>query len=372
MRMRFERWAMLLACAALCTAPAAAHAQPQAPAPAPAAAPEPAASRDETDAAIDRALGYLASQQQQSGCIGQTGNGIALTSLSLLAFAAAGHQLSDPTPQGLCMRRALQYVIQPQFQDPQGFFGNADGSVMYGHGVATLMLSEMLGMAENEQQEQIIRQRLRKAIDLILRAQAVRKEARHQGGWRYKPDSGDADLSITVWQLLALRAAKNAGMDVPQEAIESAAAYVRRSYASPVSPEGKPTNMETAFGYQVGSGPAYACATAGMLSLQLCGYYKDPTVEGTANWLGKISPQYNDSWFFYGTYYYAQCTYQFGGPLAQQGRQRVRDLLLPKQKSDGSWEAGDGAERHAGPIYTTSLAVLSLAVKYHYLPIYQR
>src|SRR5205814_1427099 len=75
-----------------------------------------------------------------------------------------------------------------------------------------------------------IRDRCAKAIELILRAQKVRKNELFRGGWRYTPDSSDADLSITVWQLMALRAAKNAGMDVPKQAIDDAVGYLKRSY----------------------------------------------------------------------------------------------------------------------------------------------
>ena len=114
-------------------------------------------------------------------------------------------------------RKALDYVLQPDSQTPEGYFGAKDGSRMYGHGITTLMLAEMLGMGADANQDELIRTRCRHAVELILRAQKVTKNELNQGGWRYTPDAGDSDMSVTVWQTMALRAAKNAGLDVPKE-----------------------------------------------------------------------------------------------------------------------------------------------------------
>ena len=74
----------------------------------------------------------------------------------------------------------------------------------------------------------------------------------------------------------------------------------------------------------------------------------------------------------YGTYYYAQGMYQRGGDHADTARKLVQEMLLKEQDGNGSWEAKNGEERNAGRVYCTSMAVLSLSVKYHYLPIYQK
>jgi hypothetical protein len=50
----------------------------------------------------------------------------------------------------------------------------------------------------------------------------------------------------------------------------------------------------------------------------------------------------------------------------------VSQLLLGEQNADGSWSSTRGEERNYGSAYATALAVLSLSVTYHYLPIYQR
>jgi hypothetical protein len=82
-------------------------------------------------------------------------------------------------------------------------------------------------------------------------------------------------------------------------------------------------------------------------------------------------PEKSRKFFFYGTYYYAQGMYQRGGDYAKQAREMVENILLELQRENGSW-IGSGSEAGAGEVYSTTLAILALAVKYHYLPIYQR
>ena len=222
-------------------------------------------------------------------------------------------------------------------------------------------------------QDELLRTKCRKAIELILRAQKVPKNDNNRGGWRYTPDSGDSDMSVTVWQTMALRAAKNAGMDVPREAIEEAVRYIKRCY-EPEKTRSKGKEEKTgvgSFGYQ-GRGRELSTTAEGLLALQVCGEYESEEVKGAANRLLRDGIRQGERWFFYLTYYYAQGMYQSGGQHAQEGRRVVADVLLPLQARDGSWEGTGGEERQGGKIYATSMAVLSLAVKNHFLPIYQR
>jgi len=118
--------------------------------------------------------------------------------------------------------------------------------------------------------------------------------------------------------------------------------------------------------------PSFTMTAAGLLAMQVCGNYESPLVTGSADWLLKNPPKWTERFFFYGTYYYAQGMYQRGGEHALVADRLVRQILLPKQNGDGSWTASSGEETGNGQVYSTSLAVLSLSVKYHYLPIYQR
>ena len=325
------------------------------------------------DEALERGVKYLLTQQEESGVITNKGrrNETAMTSLAVLAMAACGHQPADATPEGRAMKKALAYILQPDLQQPDGYFGEKDNSRMYGHGITTLMLTEMLGMGADAKQDDLLRDRVRKAIDLILRAQKVPKNDKARGGWRYLPSDTSSDMSVTVWQVMALRAARNAGMEVPKEAIEGAVGYIKSLY----EPEGQADKRGRArpggFGYQ-SKGNEISTTSEGLLALQVCGEYEAEETLGASERLFREGIRTDERWFFYTTYYYAQGMYQRGGKYAEAGQAKVSELLLPLQSREGFWENGGGDGREAGKVYATSMAIMSLAVKNHFLPIYQR
>jgi hypothetical protein len=319
-----------------------------------------ARAEQRVDSAVLRATDYLISKQDMRGAILENrSNETAMTALALLAMAAVGHQPTEEGKYGDAFRKALQFVIKEDRMDKDGYFGSTDGSRMYGHGIVTLMLAELAGMGGDAAVNEVLRKRCQAGVDLILRAQSAAKAKGQEGGWRYSPKASDSDLSVTVWQLMALRAAKNSGFEVPGAAIEQAVNYIKRLHTSKI------------FAYQAGGRSNWATASEGLLALQVCGEYQSPEVLVTADWLLKNPPTVSD-FFFYGTYYYAQGMYQRGGSHAEAAVQKVNDLLLPLQDTDGSWKSAGSGSEGSLRIYRTAMAMLSLAVKYHYLPIYQR
>ena len=329
--------------------------------------------KDEVDKSVERAIQFLISKQHEDGSIHDKGADTAMTSLAIMAMASVGAQPNEPGPRGESMRKAIAYVLRDDRIDKEGYFGRADSSRMYGHGIITLMLTEMLGMGLDAGQDKLLQARCENGLDLILSSQRVKKNGDNQGGWRYEPDASDSDLSVSVWQLMALRSAKNDGLDVPIEAIDEAVEYLRRSYSAPLDTNGEPPDRPEGFCYTPGQRSAsFTMTAAGLLALQVCGMYDSPLVKHAADWLLKNPPKYRERFFFYGTYYYAQGMFQRGGEHAETAVKLVKDELLPNQQGDGSWQGQNGEEENAGKIYATSLGVLSLSVKYHYLPIYQR
>jgi hypothetical protein len=331
----------------------------------------PCHAADRVDEALVRATQYLLEQQDKNdGSISnKQRNETAMTSLSILALASLGHQEGDHTPEGQALKKGLAYILKQDVQEKDGYFGQKDGSRMYGHGITTLTLAEMLGMGMDAQQDELIRDKCRKGLELILRAQKVPKNEASRGGWRYTPDTSESDMSVTVWQTMALRAAKNAGLDVPKGAIEDAVRYIKRCYQP--DDEKKGVGKMGGFGYQ-GKGRELSTTAEGLLALQVCGEYESEEVLPASERLLKSGLTENEKWLYYLTYYYAQGMYQRGGKHAEEGRRVVADLLLPLQGRDGSWEGKGGEERGGGKVYSTAMAVLSLAVKNHFLPIYQR
>ncbi|WP_146395059.1 prenyltransferase/squalene oxidase repeat-containing protein [Planctomycetes bacterium CA13] len=327
---------------------------------------------DAVDQAVKNGVRYLAKVQKEGGAINDRSHQVAMTALAVMAMASIGTQPSESTELGKSMMHAIDFVLLPRHQNQQGYFGDSDGSRMYGHGIITLMLTEVLGMGATVQQNARIHAALVPALQLILTAQKMPKPESHRGGWRYTPTSHDSDLSASVWQLMALRSAKNDGVDVPGEAIEQAIDYLRESYTGRPKPGGKEFE-NSGFSYTPGSyQPTFTMTSAGLLAMQVCGLYDSPMVTGAGEWLLQHPPQLNERFFFYGIYYYAQGMHQMGGKYAKVAEPIVDRLLLDSQSENGSWQASGGEERNVGMVYATSLAVLSLSVRYHYLPIYQR
>jgi hypothetical protein len=328
---------------------------------------------DEIDRAVHAGVEFLMDSQRDDGGIADRGHEVAMTSLAIMAMAAIGTEPTPHTSAGRAMNRAIEFVVSGNHQDTRGYFGGRDGSRMYGHGIVTLMLTEILGMGATPKQNEKIHIALNDAIKLILAAQRVTKSDKLTGGWRYTPDSRDSDLSVSVWQLMALRSAKNDGLDVPGEAIEKALAYLKHSYTSPMSRDGVPREKISGFSYTPGTHhPSFTMTAAGLLAMQVCGQYDSPLVEGAAEWLLQHPPKNHERFFFYGVYYFAQGMHQAGGKYAAQADKLVPELLLNGQGGDGSWLARGGEERNIGTVYATAMSILSLSVRYHYLPIYQR
>jgi hypothetical protein len=172
-----------------------------------------------------------------------------------------------------------------------------------------------------------------------------------------------------VMQIVALRAANNAGIPVPGKTIERAIAYVRSCYA-----------QNGGFGYQ-SPGQGSQTSAAGVLSLQLLGQFEDPRISKTLDFVGKIPIQWSNAggvqYFYYFHYYAIQANYQAGGKYWNEWHPRIRELLLAHQQPDGSWDVPPGmaeGQDRVGPdrIYYTAMASLVLDIYMHFLPAYQR
>jgi hypothetical protein len=313
--------------------------------------------------ATDRALDYMESKQiKQGDAAGSWSTNQAINSLALLAYMGRGHvpgrgKYGDVIEGGAVrpgvLTRGKKYLLAKA-----NLTGFISSSSMYEHGLATLCLAEMYGMDPDPELEA----KLRKAVDLIVKCQSP------QGGWRYAPAPQDADLSVTVMQIVALRAANNAEIPVPIAVLDKATKYVQ-SCASPAG----------GYGYS-GPGQGPQTTAAGILSLQLLGKYDDPGIPKAMSYLMTIPVTWgggNPPYFYYFHYYAIQATYQAGGKEWNEWHPKVREMLLEKQNKDGSWDVPSGSSEAGyvtadSKIYSTAMATLVLNIYMHYLPAYQR
>jgi hypothetical protein len=318
----------------------------------------------EADKAIRRGLDFLKSSQQPSGAwtLGNGQEATSITSLAVMAYLACGHVPGEAGLYRETIERGIRYVVG--HQQANGLLAtNTVNGPMYCHGISTLMLAEVVGMIQDARLASSVRESLARGVDVILRAQAQTKGEDQAGGWRYQPDSRDSDLSVTGWQVMALRAARSAGCAVPAEAIDKAVAYVTKC----AHPQG-------GFGYQPGGAPNNPRTGTGTLALELCGAHQTPQAIAGAEYLAKPAngPNWSSAYFFYEVYYVPQALFQVGDKYFRGYYPRLVTILLEHQEGDGSWLSNDGNDRTGGRNYCTAMAVLALAVEYRYLPIYQR
>jgi hypothetical protein len=334
------------------------------------AAGKPAPKKAPFDRAIDKALVFLHNTQSKSDgswTAWRAGKNTAITSLAVMAFLSAGH-VPGEGKYGRAIEQGVRWVVKSQ--RPNGLLASEGNHEMYHHGISTLMLAEVCGMVKGPLGKEV-RKAVEKAVLLILKAQ--RTNGVHRGGWRYRITHYDgSDISVTGWQLMALRAAKNLGCDVPASTIEKAVDYLKR--CQDVRSGG--------FRYMPHAGVTIPCTGTCVLGLELCRLDKkekkkadehsEEAIKGGAYLIrsGNL-PRWGSHHFFYSIYYGSQATFQLGGTYWSTYRPRLHKVLLANQNSNGSWQ-GSGYDSIFGPNYCTAMAVLALTPEYRFLPIYQR
>lgn len=325
--------------------------------------------REAFDDAIDKGFEYLARTQGTDGSWStRNGRDPAVTSLCVMAFLSAGH-VPGEGPYGDIVDRGIKFVLDQQQRNGL-FAGIFQGQMeMYQHGICTLMLAEAIGMLPDRREGRRLREKLELAIGIILKAQLRAGEDR--GGWRYTMRSFDSDISVTGWQLMALRAAKNVGCDIPIEHIEQAAAYIKRCHDS----------SSGGYRYQRYGAVTVPCTGTSVLALALIDkeYHKSADAYKAGSFLLKNPLSARQQHFFYGVYYTSQAMFQLGEKPGDTNywinyRKILHDLLLRQNppKAAGCWTGWGWDDSNVGPNYCTAMAILALTVEYRLLPIYQR
>jgi hypothetical protein len=305
----------------------------------------------ELDKAVARGLDWLAKRQAPNGSFSGGGADSAITALSAIAFMADGN-LPGRGKYGDVVQRALDFILSQS--QPNGILA-ASGSNgnMYAHGFATLFLAEVYGMTGDEN----VKEKLQKAIFLIHTAQNA------QGGWRYTPQPIDADVSVTICQVMALRAARDAGIKVEKATIDRAIDYVKKCQ-----------NDDGGFSYMLGQGGSmFPRSAAGVATLFYAGVYEGPEVTRGLKYVEEFTPGKNgggrggeaSTHYFYGQYYAVQSMFLAGGEHWAKWFPAIREELLGTQTNDGHWSGDSPTDE-----YCTAMALIVLQMPKRYLPVF--
>ena len=322
------------------------------------------------DAAVDKALEYLAGQQHKEGYWPSgLGKDPAIASLSVMAFLAKGHT-PGAGPYGERINRGIDFVLS--CAKPNGMLAGPSQGSMYIHGISTLMLSEVSGMVDAARQARIDKV-LPQAVRLILTAQQVKKAPPYAGGWRYTPQSVDSDISLTGWNLMALRSARGNGALVPKETIDRAVEFVLRCRPAGAKVDRAKKAPPIGFAYQPGGPAGLARTGVALVCLELCGRHEtDDALDAGDYVLANLPKNYGEAYFYYSMYYCSQGMFQLGGKHWEKFAPHMIETMLKFQNKDGSWKQGSSGEASGGVCYATAMSVLSLSVSYRQRPIYQR
>jgi hypothetical protein len=310
------------------------------------------------DAAIARGIKYLVAQQTPDGAFGdgRYGKNVAVSSLAGIALMADGN-LPGRGPHGEAVAKCVEYVLA-NCTESGLIAGEAANGPMYGHGFATLFLGEVYGMTAGGG-DTALSQRLHEAV--VKSVRLIEQTQNEQGGWRYNPVPYDADVSVTICQIMGLRAARNAGVEVSKQTIDRAVEYVRKCQ-----------NPDGGFKYQLESGASgWPRSAAGVASLYYAGIYSDDAIDKGIAYLQREAlpgqAAASKAHYFYGHYYSVQAMYLAGGDSWGKWWPAIREELIANQLPDGSWE-----DRSVGFTYATSMSLIILQMPKRYLPIFQK
>ena len=304
-----------------------------------------------------RGLEFLSRQQTPDGNWETSHRGVGVTALALLCFLGSGE---DPQfgPYADSVRMALRSIVRQQ--DPQtGYFGGS----MYHHAFAMLALAEAYGCVDDEwlwEGEATPAARLADSLELAVRGAVTSQRSNPSGAWRYSPGGSDADTSVAGGVLMGLLAARNAGLDVPQESIDRAIAYFVRMTANSgqVAYSGGIGGFDESLARIAIATLVYAVARRSDL----------PQYEATLGYLQKKvrSGEPAQAGSQYQNYYQAQALFQGDYEAWQLWNDSLIRELSSSQQPDGSFRGSQDA------YVCTTLSLLSLAVNFRFLPIYER
>jgi len=301
------------------------------------------ASDASTGQAVERALSFLAGRQGANGSYGSVDarGRVAVTAFVGRTMMAAGSRPGSG-PHGEHLSKMVDYLLG--CVDESGLITAKEPiePPMYGHAFSLIFLAECQAAAPRPE----LKEKIAKAVALTVKSQ------NREGGWRYRPDSEDADLSVTVAQVMALVAARDAGIEVPEDTVGRAVEYVRKSQ-----------NPDGGFRYLIAGGTcAFARSAAAVAALSEAGAGAGGEARKGIDYVSRFPPADTigqpEVYYFYGHYYAAQVMRRAGEKVWERWYGAVRDKLLEQQAKDGSWP--DTASVELG----TAMACLTLQSRY--------
>ncbi len=343
--------------------------------------------------AVEKALAWLAAHQMKDGgwsfdfarscpmppegrCTnsGTHGSRLAATALALLPFLGAGYT-HETGPYQRQVGNGLGYLIESAARGQRGLdFMRGGDKGMYTHGIAAMALCEAHAMSKRKRKD--LQQAAQEALRFIEEAQD-----QHGGGWRYKPNESPGDLSVTTWQMMALKSGRLGGLQVSQPVLYNAALFL-----DAVQTDGGRQYRYVPTDGRQGAGPdsAATCSACGLLLRMYLGWKPgDSGIDGKAldegiDLIARHSAIKDDATCnLYYAYYATLALHHFDGSHWRAWNEDIRDFLVQTQSGrgheSGSWYFPDPHYcDHGGRLLNTVLAALILETPYRIMPLFRK
>jgi hypothetical protein len=315
----------------------------------------------ESEAAVSRALDWFSRHQEKDGSWsinkhgGQKNHDVASTSFALLCYFGWGAKHNKDGPYRETVEKAVQWLVA---QVKEGDLTNGQHNGMYDQGVATLALAEAYGLTKDPS----LRKPLQQAVDFVVAAQN-----KTHGAWDYRPKSKRMDTSVSGWQLMALKSADLAGIEIPADSLRLAGVWLDRVSSG---------SKKGIYGYDRAGFKTSAMVAEGMFSQQILGTMdaSHPRMKESADHILQHLPMKKGNQVDYYYWYYGTLSsYMNKGEVWEKWNPVMREILIDRQikggGDEGSWDYKQGNHsKDMGRVIITAMATLSLEVYYRYLP----
>ena len=296
---------------------------------------------------------------------GQGGNKVAATSFALLSFFGRGARHDEPGKYQEVVKKGLDWLLAQQNKATGAL--SSGGREMYEHGIAALCLVEAYGVSKDQNIY----------FPAVWAVEYIEEAQNESGGWRYTAKSKDGDLSVSGWQIMALKSAELSGIPIKEGVFDGARKFLRSVeggasgglYAYTPSTPGQP-GKRTGKRSSKGNFSSSAMVPTGYFCSLLLGL--SPNTEQafeTADGLQELSERATFEDVYWG-YYATLAAYQSQGETWPKWRIALNDKFVKTQEKRGSWAVHGGHGAQMGPVITTALVALSLQSHYRYTPLY--
>lgn len=322
----------------------------------------------EVRAMYRKGLKYLADKQKEDGSW-PTSSGFGsetagVSAICTMAFLSSGE---DPNfgRYATQIRRGVRHIIEAQHPKSGLFKGNT-----YDYGFALLLLAEAYGAVDDQLlwagvEDTSKKRSIGEALELAVRAAIVPKKRErliHKSWYSTgsSPGEGVPDTSVAGSVLVGLLAARNAGIEVPDDTIDKAVKYFEFM-----------TNEDGTVGYMTNPASAYGNSMARSaittLCLSIAKRKESKAYTATRDYIVDNLEQDYDTHVYYGRYYMAQALFQSD----YDAWKKWNRMIITKTRNDQNEDGSLGRSPY-GSNYSTGISLLSLALNFRILPIYER